>query len=244
MIARLYNRTALKNLLRSADRIILARPGYVPLPLRDFQDRIEYVPVGVDTSQFFPEETKLSVDVFFLSVLDAFHGFKGLENLLEAITLVKKEIPSIRMVVGGGGSQLPYFARMADSMGLGANVRFTGYIPPEHLKDHYNGSRLFVLPSRTPELETFGIVLLEAMACGKPVVTTKIAGMAEDIIRTSSGIIVKPDSPGELAAAILSILKDEDAARKMGENGLQLIREKYLWPAIAARMEQLYKDIQ
>ena len=244
MIARFYNRTALKHLFRSADRIILARPGYIPLPLRNFQDRIEYIPVGVDTSQFYPEKTGFSTDVFFLSVLDAFHGFKGLDTLLEAIKRVKKEIPTIRLVIGGGGSQIPYYARQADSMDLGANVRFTGYIPQERLKDYFTGSRLFVLPSRAPELETFGIVLLEAMACGRPVVTTKIAGMAEDIIRSSSGIIVEPDSPGELATAILSILKDEYAAEKMGENGLHLIREKYLWPTIAARMEQLYKDIQ
>ena len=243
-IARLYNRTALQRLLRSMDRIILARPGYIPHSLRDYQGKIEYIPVGVDTSQFFPRKTEFTADIFFLSVLDAFHGFKGLDTLLEAMKLVKKDIPSVKLVIGGGGSRLPYYTHLAGIMGLRENVRFTGYIPQESLKDYFNESRLFVLPSQAPELETFGIVLLEAMACGRPVVTTKIAGMAEDIIRSSSGIIVEPDSPGELVRAILSILKDEYAAEKMGENGLHLIREKYLWPTIAARMEQLYKDIQ
>lgn len=244
IIADLYNRTALRHLLRSAERIIITRPAYIPEQLRFFQEKIACIPIGVDISRFYPDEQEISAEIFFLSVLDEFHGFKGLDTLMAAIQLVKRKIPGIRLVIGGGGQKLPYYVRMAETMGLSENIRFTGFIPEERLKDYYNRSRLFVLPSRSPELETFGIVLLEAMACGRPVVATKIAGLADDITRSCSGTIVEPDDPGELATAILTILQDESLEQSMGENGRMLVREKYLWPVIAGRIEQLYKDIR
>jgi len=244
IIADIYNRTALNGLLQTAERIIFTRRTYIPEPLMSFQEKIVYIPIGVDCSRFYPEEREISADIFFLSILDEFHGFKGLDTLMASMQIVKRKIPSIRLVIGGGGPKLIHYARMAESMGLRGSVRFTGFIPQEKLRDCYNRSRIFVLPSRAPELETFGIVLLEAMACGRPVVTTKIAGMADDINRLGAGIVVEPDDPGELANAMLTILQDKSLERRMGESGLLLVREKYNWQSIAGQVEQLYKDIR
>ncbi len=242
-IADFYNKTAFHHLLRSADGIIVARESFLPPSLQGFREKIVCIPIGVDVSRFYPEVHTISADVFFLAVLDKYHGFKGLDTLLAAIRIVKEKIPSIRLIVGGGGSMLTHYEQMAGSLGLSANIRFLGFIHDEALRHCYNRSRVFVLPSRSPELETFGIVLLEAMACARPVVTTKIAGMADDISRSGAGIVVNQDDPGELANAILAILLDESLERRMGKNGLLLVREKYQWQSVAERVEQLYKDI-
>lgn len=242
-IARFYARTSFRRLMHAADSIIVARERFLPASLADFEEKIVHIPIGVDVSRFYPEQNDCTADVFFLGVLDEYHGFKGLDTLLSAIRIAKRKIPSIRLVIGGGGSMLAHYADMAASMGLSENVRFTGVIRDEELRDYYNRSQVFVLPSRTPELETFGIVALEAMACARPVVTTEIAGMADDISRAGAGIVVEPDNPEEIADAITRILLDESLADRMGKNGLLLVREKYLWTSVAARIEHLYRTI-
>ncbi|MCU0628955.1 MAG: glycosyltransferase family 4 protein [Methanoregulaceae archaeon] len=242
-IAGMYTRTAQKTLFSRASRIILAREAYFPDSLRDFRDKVAYIPIGVDSTRFYPQELEDTSDIFFLSVFDKFHGFKGFESLLSAIQHIKIRIPDVRVVVGGDGPLLPYYGRMAESMGLSKNIHFAGHIPEDRLRDYYNGCSVFVLPSRSPELETFGIVLLEAMACGRPVVTTDIAGMADDIKKTDAGIVVKVDDREALANAILKILQDKSLGRMMGSCGRRLVEEKYRWETVTEKIEQLYKDI-
>jgi glycosyltransferase involved in cell wall biosynthesis len=81
------------------------------------------------------------------------------------------------------------------------------------------------------------------MACGRPVVTTEIAGPAEDIIVYGAGIIAERNNVNSLADAILSILVDDDLKERMGRAARKLVEEKYQWPTLVVRIEQLYKDI-
>lgn len=243
LIAELYNRTALHSLFSAADRIILARSRFIPEPLHRFREKIEIIPIGVDGMEFFPAESELTCDIFFLSVLDEFHDFKGIEIFFSALQRVKEKIPFLRVVIGGGGSRMTAYMKMADSMGLGSTVHFTGYVPRDRLRDCYNGCSVFVLPSRSPQLETFGIVLLEAMACGRPVITTEAAGMADDIVRHGTGIVIRMGDPDALAEAILTILLDDALGKRMGLAGRRLIESVYEWKIVGGQIEQLYRDV-
>ena len=128
-------------------------------------------------------------------------------------------------------------------MGLSGNVEFVGSVPQEMLAEYYNSCNLFVLPSTDPKRETFGIVLLEAMACKKPVVTTEIAGAAEDIKGNNAGLVVSPGDKEKLAEAMLFVLKNQELAAKMGSAGRRMVEKKYNWRRIAEQTSELYEGL-
>lgn len=242
IIARFYNRTSLRRLFDRANTIILARRTFMPAWMEPWRSKIEIIPIGVDAA-FHPVRKEMDIDIFFLSVLDQFHHFKGIEILFDAVRMIAQDRPNLRVAIGGGGPELfHYMARVRD-LGIERQVRFVGYIPQEEMNDWYTRSRIFILPSTDPALETFGIVLLEAMAAGRPVITTEITGPADDIRSWGAGIIVRRNSPSDLARAITTLLEDEDIANQMGARGRQLVEKQYKWPAIAVQIEGIYKKL-
>lgn len=242
-VAKVYNTTALKFLLKRAKKIIVYHSKFSP-HLQMYKKKIEIVPAGVDIKRFQPSDTRVKDTIFFLSLLDEFHKYKGLEYLLEALKTVKKEIPSVKLRVGGGGKLLDYYKRKADSLGLAENVNFVGEIAYEKTPEHYRNCNVFVLPSTSAAQEGFGIVLLEALACGRPVVSTSIVGAADDVEKYNAGTIVKPKDPKALADAIVRILQDEKGAREMGKNGRELVEKRYSWERIAECMEEIYSSLE
>ncbi len=244
-IANFYNSTALKSLLNNADKIIITQPDYIKysLYLDNYEDKIEVIPNGVDVERFKPiniEREKNSL--FFLSLLDEFHVYKGLDYLLEAIKIVKNSIPTVKLIVGGEGVLLEKYRRMVDEAGLSSNIEFHGFISNEKIVEYYNRSSIFVLPSISSKQEGFGIVVLEAMACETPVISTDIVGVASDVKKSNSGIIVPPKNAVKLADAVIKILNDENK-EKMGINGRKLVTDKYTWSSIALMTEKLYNKL-
>lgn len=245
-IAKFYNHTSLKFLLNSADKIIITQPNYINSSpyLSKYKNKIEVIPNGVDITKFKPVKIEKEENtLFFLSVLDEFHRYKGLDFLLEALKRVKKKIPNVRMIVGGEGKLLNYYKQKVISMGLQDNVEFAGFIPDEQIVEYYSKCDAFVLPSILAKQEGFGIVLLEAMACEKPVVSTEIVGVAEDVKERNAGGILKPNDEKAFAEAIIKILTDKDLAMKMGINGRKLVEEKYTWEMIAAKVLDVYEEM-
>jgi len=246
-IARLYNATSLKYVLKRVDKIIITQPGYLNSSpyLKKYGHKIEIVPNGVDVGKFKPG----SVDkhnantLFFLSLLDEFHRYKGLDYLLKALTIVKKEIPDIKLVIGGEGELMSEYQQMAKSLGLNGNVEFHGFIPDERIVEYYATCNAFVLPSISSTQEGFGIVLLEALACETPVISTDIVGVAEDVKANNAGVIVPPKDSEALADAILTILRDGALAKQMGEKGRRLVEERYTWERVAEMTEEVYEDL-
>ena len=245
-IAKFYNATMLKLLLRKANAIIITQSGYYDYSpsLKRYKDKIEVIPNGVDIKRFKPLNVEKEENtLFFLSVLDEFHRYKGLDYLLEALKRIKKKIPDVKLIVGGKGKLLNYYKQKVISMGLRDNVEFVGFISDEKIVEYYNKCDIFVLPSISAKQEGFGIVLLEAMACEKPVVSTEIVGVAEDIKERNAGKIIKPKDDEGLAKAIIEILEDKNLAGKMGKNGRKLTEEKYTWERIAAKLLDLYEGL-
>ena len=242
-IAWIYNKTALKLLLKSAGGIIVTRNRYVSPYLKEYAGKVFFIPLGIDVDAFRPKEAPPKGDIFFLSVLDEFHRYKGLEVLFAALKIMKQELPDVRLVVGGGGCMLDHYRHMADSLGIGDNVSFAGFIPSKKLIEYYNGCKLFALPSTDPRREGFGIVPLEAMACERPVVVTEIMGMAGDINKCGAGMVVRCNDKEALASSMLAILKDDDLAGRMGAEGRKLAIGKYSWRRAAEQIERVYREL-
>lgn len=245
-IAGFYNSTALKSLLNNADKIIITQPNYLHSSpyLESYNDKIEVIPNGVDVDKFKPINIeKQENSIFFLSLLDEFHKYKGLDYLLNALKIVKHDIKDVKLIVGGKGKLLDYYRDMVNDMGLGDNVEFHGFVPDEKMAEYYNKCSVFVLPSISSKQEGFGIVALEALACQTPVISTEIVGVASDVKESNSGLIVPPKDVNRLADAILKILLDINLSRKMGVNGRKLVEEKYTWVGIAKMAQKVYKEL-
>jgi glycosyltransferase involved in cell wall biosynthesis len=204
---------------------------------------VEVIPTGVDIDKFRPETEKGKNMIFFLSLLDEFHKYKGLEYLLKALILVKKEISDVKLIIGGEGVLLEYYQDQVSTWGLNENVEFAGFIPDEKIAEYFNKANVFVLPSISSLQEGFGIVALEALACQTPVITTKIVGVADDLEKFKAGMVVPSKDPQKLAAAIIEILEDEKLQESMGTRGRKLVEKKYTWQSVALKMEKLYNTI-
>lgn len=244
-IANIYNKTALKNLLNKADKIIITQDDYIQSPhLENYKEKIITIPNGVDSSIFRPgKEERKRHQIFFLSVLDRFHKYKGLDYLLEALQDVKKEIPDVKLVIGGKGELLNYYIEKTKDMNLEDNVEFKGFLTDEEVINQYATSELFILPSISSLQEGFGIVVLEALACETPIISTDIVGVADDVKNTNSGIIIPPKDIDALKEAIITILSNKELQLKMGKNGRELVQSKYEWKQIANSIYNLYGEL-
>jgi glycosyltransferase involved in cell wall biosynthesis len=244
-IAQIYNSTALKMVLGHAEKIVITQPGYLHSSphLKNYEDKVEVIPTGVDLDKFGVRAKKNENTIFFLSLLDEFHKYKGLEYLLKALLNVKEEIPDVKLIIGGKGVLLEYYQDLVSSWGLERNVVFAGFIPHEEIAEYYSRANVFVLPSISSLQEGFGIVALEALACQTPVITTKIVGVAADLEKVKAGIVVPSKDPQKLAAAIIEILGNRKLQKDMGTRGRKLVEEKYTWQGVALKMEKLYNTI-
>jgi glycosyltransferase involved in cell wall biosynthesis len=241
-IAALYNRIFLPLVLKKAERIIITRTHFKSQFLDNYREKLIHIPPGVNTEQFKPVDYPKIGDLFFLSVLDEYHRYKGIEILFSAINQLKDKYPGIRVIVGGSGVQSDHYKKKAVGMGIAPNIVFAGYIPDQDLLKYYRGTSAFVLPSTDPTREGFGLVLLEAMACGRPVLTTDIAGMADDIKEFGSGIIIPRENPESLAKAISWFMENPGEAEAMGRAARKLIEERYDWKIITGRIEKIYEQ--
>lgn len=245
IIAKTYNKTGLKLLLNKADKIIITQDDYINSPhLKGYEDKILTIPNGVDSNIFTPiDEEKIENQIFFLSVLDKFHKYKGLDYLLDSIVMVKKEIPDVKLVIGGKGELLEFYQEKVKKLKIEDNVEFKGYLSDEEVVSYYQKSELFVLPSISSLQEGFGIVLLEALSCKTPVISTDIVGVSDDVIDSECGEIIDAKDTDQLTEAIIKLLSDKNLLHEMGENGRKLVQEKYEWKNIASDIYRLYEDL-
>ena len=245
----IYNRLFLRIILRIARIIICTQEKYAEYSklLRQIKerDKIIAIPCGVDVEQFFPIKRNMTQTkrIFFLSVLDEFHRYKGLDYLLEAFSQVLNKRKDVSLFIGGEGVLKEEYENKARKRGISDYVVFLGCIPASDLNRYFNECDIFVLPSISSDQEGFGIVLLEAMACAKPVITTSIVGPAEQIRQWDAGLIAEPRNVDALAAALMQLLGDHNRAQAMGQRARQLAEQKYGWRSVAQQMETLYTEV-
>lgn len=198
-------------------------------------DRVTVVPVGVDESRFLPcpPDERDPDRILFVGLP---RPAKGVDVLLEALAMILPRRPATRLTVVGGaiyrGAQahVADLRRRADQPDLAGRVEFTGILPPEDVASLMARSALLVLPSR---LESFGAVLVEALASGTPVVTTRSGG-PEEIVGPDLGRVVPVEDPPALAEAMMEVLDDPSAfpAQRLRDHALGT----YTWSAVATRL--------
>ncbi len=141
--------------------------------------------------------------ILTVSRLLASEQYKGYDRLLDAMPIIRQTIPDIHYIIVGKGSDRDRIEQIIQQKGLQNHVTLAGFIADEHLCDYYNLCDLFAMPSKR---EGFGIVYLEALACGKPVLAGNLDGSVDALCNGKLGVLVNPDSPREIAEATIKIL--------------------------------------
>jgi phosphatidylinositol alpha-mannosyltransferase len=165
---------------------------------------------------------------------------KGIETLLRAFPAVTKSVPGVRLSIVGRGPMDVRARQLTAELGISASVEFLGPVRPEDLPRHYSDCDVYCAPGLGGE--TLGIVLLEAMASGAPVVASRIPGYDETIRDGIDGILVPPAEPDALASALVSVLTDEPRRKTLAAAGLERVKE-YAWPKIARRTLEFYREL-
>jgi len=175
--------------------------------------------------------------------------YKGHDVVLNALTIILSRIPELVYVVVGEGDDRARIEVLADTLGVRKNVIFTGRVTDAELVALYNRSDVFVLPSRTvlaereAKGEGFGIVYLEAMAFGKPVIGPDAGAPAEVIPHGRCGLLVNPEDSIAVAEALVELLTDPERARAMGLAGRDWVRTHYSYGSFGEGLKVILDGI-
>lgn len=163
---------------------------------------------------------------------------KGVEILIRAMVGVKAVLPEALLLIGGTGPERESLETLAHRLGLSNHIRFLGFIPDDDLSGYFNFCEVFVFHS---DYETFGIVLAQAMAHGKPVATVR--NTAIPCVVADGGILAGHRNPEDLALAMLRILSDPALARRLGAQGYQRARTLFDWDVVTSKYEAVFRRV-
>ncbi len=193
--------------------------------------RVEYIPNAIELD-IVPETSKKIYEKQVVYAGRLSHE-KGLDVLIEAFRGIK----DAHLVIIGKGPEEEKLKKLADGY---SNIHFLGFLETRReVLEYMKGSNVFVLPSRTEGLPT---VILEAMACRVPVVATTVGGNVELVEDKVTGLLVSPEEPEELRAAIEHILGDEKLARKLVDNAYEKVVKEYNWDIVLEKYINIYND--
>lgn len=236
--------------LKTADHLIaLTKSEYRYLANMGFDpDEISIIPEGVDLKVFkdsaegdFKEKYGITGKVVLY--VGRLAEEKGLSYLVYAIPAVLSVLPDVKIVfVGPDFGIKPYLKRLGESLGhrVYSSIIFVGELRGNPLLDAYSACDVLVLPSL---IEAFGIVILEAMAMGKPVIATRVGGIPDIVKNGETGILVPPADSLKLSQSIITLLSNPELAKRMGQRGRDVVRRYHSWEDVADKTLDVYRKV-
>ena len=218
--------------------------GHFHLP----PEKIEIVPNGIDTKRYNASVDQSAVkgrygvhpDEKLVLCVGRLVPQKGIEYLIRAVSRIAERYPEAKFIIVGEGWLRGHLEYIARSTGHQWKITFTGWIPDQELIALLNSADALVVPSI---YEPFGIVALEGMAAGVPVVASDVGGLAEIVEHEHTGILAYSRSPESIAWAVDRVLSDPNHSKEMAQNAQQMVQKTYSWEAIAIRTAKIYKEV-
>ncbi len=237
------HKAAFKYPLRKADRI-LSTSKVMAGETRKYTDRkITVTPFGIDLGRF----QKKSVNSVFSSgdivvgTVKRLEEIYGIEFLIRAFKIVKDKFPEmpVKLLIVGGGSLEKKLKELASSLGISGDTIFTGRVPYDEVPEYHNMLDIYVTVSLN---ESFGVAILEASACERPVVVSNVGGLPDVVEDGITGFIVQPRDPEGTAAAIIKLLHDKNLRERMGKAGRETVKRAYDWDRNVNQMIEIYNE--
>jgi glycosyltransferase involved in cell wall biosynthesis len=246
LVVEAWRLTLGRSTLRRTDHLISTTASYASTSRTIWNYSPSVIPNGVDAQFFRPGPAAPRV----ASKLPGTPGFrvlyvgrlvehKGLEQIVDAMAFLR---PPAQLIIAGAGPLQGALEARAAASPARDRIRFLGRVPFEDLPEVYRACDVFVLPS-VSRLEAFGIVALEAMASGLPVVASDIPGVREVVSEGAEGYLANPLDPRSFAQRIDAVLQDPLAAADMGRNGRARVLRDFTWERVAERVEQVYSEV-
>lgn len=213
------------------------------------KSRMRVLNPGVDTQRFVPAPRDLNVrgqlgwsDRPVILTVGRLQRRKGQDMLLRALPDIVEQVPNVLYAIVGHGKERERLQQLVVDLNLSANVTFMSEIPDETMIECYQQCDVFALPNRTEgrDIEGFGMVLVEAQACGRPVLAGDSGGTAETMLVGESGLVVDCTRPAPLAHALNTLLQDPDLRQAMGEAGRAHVTGRLDWSALASEAQHVF----
>lgn len=227
--------------IRKSDRIVAITEQVKKLYSGIVDDeRIWVIPIGVDANFFKSSRKQRREEGYELLCVGYLYKLKGLEVLIRSMAVVAEERKDVKLRIVGKGPEKRKLVDLARALHIEGKVVLEGFVPHTRIVEFYQRCDIFCFPTLG---EPFGKVVLEAMACAKPVVASNVGGPAEIIKDGRTGFLVPPAQPRALAEKILEVLSDASKMRKIGRNARKEVLQKYAWEKIAETYDRLYGSL-
>lgn len=200
------------------------------------QEKLDTIPFGVDTSFYKPLEVPKDEEVFQILSVGYLIERKGHKYLIMAVNELLKHHSNVRLKIVGSGPLEEQIRNQITELDLNEYVEILGNVSDDDLFKIYNSSDLFILPSiidSQGNTEGLGVVLIEAMACGLPVIGSDIGGIPDIIQNRETGLLVPQKDVEKLSKAIINLIEDSNLRKKVASNGYHMVKNKFSWNKIA-----------
>lgn len=231
---------------RRSDLIVAITPGLKEMLVVRYgipPAKVSVIPSGTDPDHFSPEEPGrarlrigLDPDRPVVGFVGLFYRHQGVSTLLEALTRLRPVFPKLEGLIVGDGVMRGEWEAQAHRLGMADAVRFPGQVPYAQVPAYLNAMDVMVAPFTADRGETSPFKVLDAMACGRPVVASAIASVRPLADASGALTLVPPDDPGALAEALGSLLADPSRRRALGERGRAFVVAHHAWDRIAERL--------
>lgn len=228
----------IKKIWKNAYFVIANSQGLRELALKSTPGKeIGVIRNGINVEDFLPDYEKRDPSHFTIVCISRITPRKGIRFLIQAFRLLSVRYSNARMLIVGDGNEKTSLEQLTMSLGLEDRIIFTGAVPHENVLRYYQKADAFVLPSLN---EGMSNTMLEALACGLPLVATDTGGTKEILIENRNGFIVKMRNPDDLAEKLEKLIADPSLADKMGRESLRLAKE-LSWESVAKGYADLYQ---
>ncbi len=245
-----------ENAMRYSTKIIAVTPGIKEFIHNNYgvnNEKIVVINNGANTDLFRPMNQKeskinlkLQVSKNYVCFVGNFAPWQGVEYLIQAATFVLIECPNARFLIVGDGDMKEDWMKLTHNLGLIDKFIFTGKVPYELINLYINTSDVCVAPfvvARNAKIGLSPLKIYEYLSCGKPVVASNIPGVSDLLQHSGGGIVVTPESPIDIAAAIIQLIRSESLKMQMGSNGREYVMKNHSWASSTKKVLDVYENV-
>jgi len=228
---------------RRADAITSTSRSMIPVIRLFTRKEIRIIPFGIDTALFSPVKVNrpFPPDAWVIGIIKSLEPEYGIDRLIRVFHLLTKRLPArkLKLLIVGGGSLEGELRELAGSLGVDSDTLFAGRVPHEEVPYWMNVPDVFVSLSRA---DSFGVAVLEAGACEKPVVVSDVGGLPEVVADGITGIVVPEDDPEAAVNALVRLAEDPSLVSRLGSGGRSRVMQRYNWTDNVKQMVGLYRE--